>query len=47
MYCVTFMSYAFHSLSELGLIDGQEINVADPTTPKTLLFKLQMAKQMD
>ncbi|CDQ99055.1 unnamed protein product [Oncorhynchus mykiss] len=28
------------SLKELGLLDGQELAVADVTTPQTLLFKL-------
>lgn len=30
----------FLSVSELGLVDGQELAVADVTTPQTMLFKL-------
>jgi len=26
--------------AELGLVDGQELAVADVTTPQTMLFKL-------
>jgi len=28
------------TLKELGLVDGQELAVADVTTPQTVLFKL-------
>lgn len=28
------------TLKELGLVDGQELAVADVTTPQTMLFKL-------
>ncbi|KAK2142311.1 hypothetical protein LSH36_971g00031 [Paralvinella palmiformis] len=35
------------SLKELGLENGQEIYVADPTTPNSLLFRLQLASKMD
>lgn len=28
------------TLKELGLVDGQELAVADITTPQTVLFKL-------
>lgn len=30
----------FSSIAELGLSDGQEIAVADVTTPQTVLFKI-------
>ncbi len=33
--------------SELGIQDGQEIYVADPTTPNSLPFKLQLASSME
>jgi len=35
------------SLAELGLQDGQQIFVADPTSPNSLLFKLQLASKME
>ncbi|KAK2165259.1 hypothetical protein NP493_1376g01057 [Ridgeia piscesae] len=35
------------TLQELGLRDGQEIIVADPTTPKSIVFRLQLATNMD
>ena len=38
-YCVIF--------PELGLVNDQQINVADPTSPNTLLFKLQLTTTMD
>lgn len=31
----------FYSFSELGLTDGQELVVADETTPNALIFKLK------
>ncbi|XP_023236391.1 NEDD8-activating enzyme E1 catalytic subunit-like [Centruroides sculpturatus] len=34
------------SLKELGLIDGQEILVADVTSPNSLLFKLHLVDEM-
>lgn len=34
-----WVNYAFPVL-ELGLVDGQELAVADVTTPQTVLFKL-------
>ena len=33
--------------AELGLLDGHEIYVADPTTPTSLTFRLQLASKMD
>lgn len=30
----------FFLVTELGLVDGQELAVADVTTPQTVLFKL-------
>lgn len=33
------------SLSELGLVDGQELMVADQTTPNTITIKLKFAVQ--
>lgn len=32
---------------ELGLENGQQINVADPTSPNALLFKLQLTSSME
>lgn len=32
--------FFFSSAAELGLSDGQELAVADITTPQTVLFKL-------
>lgn len=34
-----FKYYAFN-IAELGLVDGQELAVADVTTPQTVLFRL-------
>ena len=34
-------------LSELGLEDGQELYVADPTSPNSLVFRLQITAAMD
>ena len=31
------------SISDLGLVDGQELVVADITTPNALLFKLHFS----
>lgn len=31
------------SLIELGLVDGQELMVADQTTPNTIIIKLKFA----
>ena len=36
-----------HQFSELGLLDGHEIHVADPTSPNSLTFRLQLASKMD
>lgn len=33
-----YLNFSF--VSELGLVDGQELAVADVTTPQTMLFKL-------
>ena len=33
--------------SELGLVDGHEIYVVDPTSPNSLTFKLQLASKID
>jgi len=35
------------TLAELGLEDGQEIYVADPTSPSALIFRLQLASKME
>ncbi|ELU00703.1 hypothetical protein CAPTEDRAFT_224197 [Capitella teleta] len=35
------------TLSELGLLNGQRIHVADSTTPNSLLFHLQLASSME
>ncbi|CAH1784961.1 unnamed protein product [Owenia fusiformis] len=35
------------TIKELGLLDGQEIYVADSTTPNSLTFKLQLTSSMD
>ncbi|XP_061186301.1 NEDD8-activating enzyme E1 catalytic subunit-like [Saccostrea echinata] len=35
------------TLKELGLSDGQELYVADPTTPASLTFKLQLGSNME
>ncbi|XP_074644580.1 NEDD8-activating enzyme E1 catalytic subunit-like [Tubulanus polymorphus] len=35
------------SLKELGVVDGQEIYVADPISPGALIFKLQLTTKMD
>ena len=34
-------------LSELGLEDGQELYVADPTSPNSLVFRLQLTAAME
>jgi len=34
-------------LSELGLEDGQELYVADPTSPNSLVFRLHITGAMD
>jgi len=34
-------------LTELGLEDGQELYVADPTSPNSLVFRLQISTVMD
>ena len=35
------------NISELDLVDGQELYVADPTTPSSLTFKLQLGSNME
>jgi len=35
------------SLSELGLTNGQELYVADVTTPLTVTFKLSLGSNME
>lgn len=35
------------TLTELGLEDGQEIYVADPTSPNSIIFRLQLASKME
>jgi len=39
--------YVVSVLSELGLEDGQELYVADPTSPNSLVFRLQITAAMD
>ena len=39
-----FYSFLF---SELGLHDGQEVYIADPTTPNTITFKLTLGCNME
>lgn len=38
-FLFSWVNYTF-SVLELGLVDGQELAVADITTPQTVLFKL-------
>lgn len=38
---INFNLMFFYSFSELGLTDGQELVVADETTPNALIFKLK------
>lgn len=35
------------TLKELGLVDGQELYVADPTTPNSITFKLHLGSNME
>ena len=35
------------TLKELGLLNGQNISVADATSPKTISFKLTLATNME
>ncbi|KAL3853182.1 hypothetical protein ACJMK2_016747 [Sinanodonta woodiana] len=35
------------TLKELGLVDGQELYVADPTTPNSLTFRLNLGSKME
>ncbi|XP_064604600.1 NEDD8-activating enzyme E1 catalytic subunit-like [Liolophura sinensis] len=35
------------TLNELGLVDGQELYVADASTPSTVTFKLQLGTEME
>ena len=35
------------TLAELGLECGQEILVADVTSPQTMVFKLQLSRETD
>lgn len=43
-FCFAWVNYTF-SVLELGLVDGQELAVADVTTPQTVLFKLHFTSQ--
>ena len=40
------MWYLF-TISELGLFTGQELYVADATTPNSLTFKLNLGSKME
>ena len=39
--------YSFLFFPELGLHDGQEVYIADPTTPNTITFKLTLGCNME
>jgi len=42
-----FLADLISMLSELGLEDGQELYVADPTSPNSLVFRLQISGAME
>ena len=42
-----FLSPLLSILSDIGLVDGQEIVVADATTPKPLIVKIHFSSDME
>ena len=47
--CTVFivLSPLLSILSDIGLVDGQEIVVADATTPKPLIVKIHFSSDME
>ena len=41
------LTIMINCLLELGIVDGHEVTVADPTTPKSILIKIKFTFNME